>query len=73
MLDKLRGSLTEDIAPLLPAGVIFTEGDAIQAFGNVWSELIARIRGESWKRTEKVVEQLRREKYPSLLNNHVDQ
>lgn len=73
MLDKLRGSLTEDIAPLLPAGVIFTERDAIQAFGNVWTELIARIRGESWKRTEKIVEQLRREKYPSLLNNHVDQ
>ena len=32
MLRKLTRSLTEDIAPLLPAGVHFTEAHAIDAF-----------------------------------------
>jgi len=32
MLRKLARSLTEDIAPLLPAGVHFTEAHAIDAF-----------------------------------------
>ena len=32
MLEKLTRSLTEDIAPLLPAGVRFNEDDAKQAF-----------------------------------------
>jgi hypothetical protein len=36
MLKKLSQSLTEDIAPLLPAGVTFTDDDAIAAFGRVW-------------------------------------
>jgi len=73
MLNKLRGVLTEDIAPLLPAGVTFSEEDAALAFGNVWRELIERIKGESWKRTEEVVEQFRQKKYPKLLNDHVFQ
>lgn len=73
MLNKLRGVLTEDIAPLLPAGITFTEEDVILAFGNVWTELIERIKGDSWKRTEEVVEQFRQKKYPKLLNDHVFQ
>jgi predicted nucleotidyltransferase component of viral defense system len=48
MLTKLGRSLTEDISPLLPAGTTFN--DAITAFGvafgDVWFELIARIKGE---------------------------
>ena len=39
MLEKLTRSLTEDIDPLLPAGVRFSENDAIEAFGKVWKEL----------------------------------
>ena len=37
MLEKLTHSLTEDIAPLLPAGVRFNDHDAIQAFERVWT------------------------------------
>jgi len=67
MLEKLARSLTEDIAPLLPAGVSFTGDDAIDAFGKVWTELVARIKGDPWKLTDKVVEDLRRKKHPNLL------
>ncbi len=66
MLEKLLQSLTEDIAPLLPAGITFTDDEALAAFGLVWSELIARISGEPWKRSEKVIEDLRKKK-PNLL------
>lgn len=67
MLKKLNQSLTEDIAPLLPAGVTFDDDDAIMAFGRVWGELIARIPGESWKSSKTVIEAIRKAKYPNLL------
>jgi predicted nucleotidyltransferase component of viral defense system len=67
MLEKLGRSLTEDIAPLLPAGVAFTENDAVSAFNLVWHELIARIKGEPWKQTRQVVDELRATKLPRLL------
>jgi hypothetical protein len=57
MLKKLSQSLTEDIAPLLPAGVTFTDDDAIAAFGRVWGELVKRIPGEPWKSSQAVIEQ----------------
>ncbi|MBI5783600.1 MAG: nucleotidyl transferase AbiEii/AbiGii toxin family protein [Gammaproteobacteria bacterium] len=69
MLEKLTRSLTEDIAPLLPAGVTFTEDDAIDAFGKVWTELVARIKGDPWKLADKVVNELRQTKHPTLLRN----
>ena len=68
MLKKLNQSLTEDIAPLLPAGVKFTDDDAIAAFGRVWGELIERIPGESWKSSQAVIEEIRKTKIPALLN-----
>ena len=68
MLEKLTRSLIEDIAPLLPAGVRFNDDDAMQAFERVWMELIARIKGEAWKLTDKVLEELRTKKYPGLLS-----
>lgn len=68
MLKKLGRSLTEDIAPLLPAGITFNEDDAIDAFGKVWFELIARIKGEPWKLTDKAIEELRQRRYPNLLS-----
>lgn len=68
MLEKLTHSLTEDIAPLLPAGIQFDEDDALRAFERVWMELIVRIKGEAWKLTDKAVEALRVSKYPRLLH-----
>jgi predicted nucleotidyltransferase component of viral defense system len=67
MLEKLTRSLVEDVAPLLPAGVRFNDDDAMQAFERVWKELIVRIKGDAWKLTDKVLEELRAKKYPGLL------
>lgn len=67
MLAKLTRSLTEDIDPLLPAGIRFSDDDAIQAFGRVWKELVTQIKGDAWKLTEKAIEELRQKKYPALL------
>jgi predicted nucleotidyltransferase component of viral defense system len=66
MLKKLTRSLTEDIEPLLPVGVDFDETVAIAAFNDVWSTLIARLRGGAWKLSAEVVAQLRAT-YPRLL------
>ena len=68
MLKKLNQSLTEDIAPLLPAGVSFTDEDAIVAFGRVWGGLIQRIPGDSWKSSKTVIEAIRKSKIPTLLS-----
>jgi predicted nucleotidyltransferase component of viral defense system len=67
MLKKLNQSLTEDIAPLLPAGVSFTGDDAIAAFNRVWEELIRRIPGDPWKSSEAVIDEIRKTKIPALL------
>jgi predicted nucleotidyltransferase component of viral defense system len=68
MLEKLARNLTEDVAPLLPAGVRFNDDDALRAFERIWTELIGRIKGDSWKLTDAVLGELRREKYPGLLS-----
>ncbi len=67
MLEKLQKSLTEDIAPLLPAGITFTEDEAIAAFGRIWFKLITEMAGEPWKLSQEVIEELRKEKMPNLL------
>lgn len=67
MLDKLTRSLTDDIGPLLPAGVRFSENDAVAAFGRVWTQVIARLRGEPWKLSGKAIEELRQGRHPNLL------
>ena len=54
-------------ALLLPAGVRFNDDDAMQAFERVWRELITCIKGDAWKLTDKVLEELRAKKYPDLL------
>ncbi len=69
MLEKLTRSLTEDIGPLLPAGVRFNDDDALRAFERVWTQLIVRIPGETWKLTDKAIEELREKKYPGLLRD----
>lgn len=70
MLRKLSQSLTEDVYPLLPAGVSFDDEVAVFAFGKVWTDLIRRIPGESWKSSKSVVEAIRKAKFPSLLEGH---
>jgi predicted nucleotidyltransferase component of viral defense system len=67
MLEKLRRSLTDDIAPLLPAGIRFDDDAAMDAFNHVWRELIVRIKGEPWKMSKQVIEELRNGKMPHLL------
>jgi hypothetical protein len=67
MLEKLQKSLTEDIAPLLPAGATFTNADGIAAFGKVWFELISRLSGDPWKLSEKIIDEFRGNKIPNLL------
>lgn len=68
MLEELTRSLIEDIDPLLPAGVRFNDDDALLAFEHVWKELIIRIKGDAWKLTDKVLEEMRAKKYPGLLS-----
>lgn len=70
MLEKLTRSLTEDIAPLLPAGVRFNDDDAVNAFERVWTDLIVRLKGDAWKLTDKAVAELRGKGYPKLLVGH---
>lgn len=67
MLQKLTGSLIEDIAPLLPTSVRFGESDAITAFNRIWSQLIIKLNGEAWKSTNEAVYELRLKKHPTLL------
>jgi predicted nucleotidyltransferase component of viral defense system len=67
MLEKFTRSLTEDIAPLLQSGVRFEENDAVDAFGRIWKGLIVRVQGEPWKLSGQVIEELRRERVPLLL------
>ena len=67
MLEKLTRSLTEDVAPMLPAGARWTNEDAIEAFERVWTELIARISGDGWKLSGEVIAELRAKRYPTLL------
>ena len=68
MLDKLTRSLIEDIAPMLPAGTHFNDEDALEAFERVWRQLITHIKGDAWKLTDKVLEELREKRYPGLLS-----
>lgn len=68
MLKKLTTSLTEDVGPLLPAGIRFNDEDAVAAFEHVWRTLIVRMKGASWKLTENALNELRVKKYPGLLS-----
>jgi hypothetical protein len=67
MLEKLTRSLTEDVSPMLPAGGRWSDADAIDAFGLVWMELVARLGGDSCKLSKNIIEELRASRFPSLL------
>ncbi len=72
MLQKLDRSLTEDIEPLLPSGIYFTEEDASRAFEAVWKQLVVHLNGDGWKLTEKVIAELRKTRLPDLLRERTD-
>jgi predicted nucleotidyltransferase component of viral defense system len=68
MLEKLARSLTEDISPLLPVGIEFGDQQALAAFERIWNSLIARIKGDPWKLSGKVIEEFRSKGFSELLN-----
>jgi predicted nucleotidyltransferase component of viral defense system len=67
MLEKLNRNMIEDIAPLLPPGIAFTEPNALAAFDKVWGGFIRRIPGEPWKLTATTIEEIRSTKFPAFL------
>ena len=69
VLAKLTRSLTDDIAPLLSADVVYRDTEAQEAFERVWFRLIARLSGEAWHQSEPVIEELRATSIPNLLRN----
>ena len=69
MLQKLERSLTEDVIPLLPGRVTFSDDEAIKAFDRIWYSLITRIQGEPWKLTDQAVADFRKGRYPTLLRS----
>ncbi len=67
MPEKMTRRLTEDVAPMLPASSRWSDADALQPFERIWTELIARISGDTWKLSAAVIEELRAKRYPALL------
>ena len=67
LLERLEKSLNEDVVPLLPAGVTFSENEALAAVRRIWLELIPRLRGESWKLSNEMIGEIRAKKYPEFL------
>lgn len=67
MLQKLDRGLAEDMAPLLPIGVAYGTQESLTAFAAVWEQLISRIKGERWKLSDQVINELRATRYPDLL------
>ena len=67
LLDRLQYSLIEDVAPMLPAGITFSDDEAIAAVGRVWTELVTRLHGESWKLSGEYIEAVRAGRYPGFL------
>ena len=69
MLGKLTRSLTDDIAPLVAAGIVYGTAEAQTAFERVWFRLIVHLDGAQWHRSEPVIEELRETSFPTLLRN----
>jgi hypothetical protein len=67
MLDKLTRSLTDDIAPMLAADIVYRDDDALEAFERVWFRLIVGLNGEAWHKSEAVIDEFRATSLPNLL------
>jgi len=48
-------------------GIQFSDDDALDAFNHAWTELVARIKGDPWKLSGQVIDELRNGKMPNLL------
>lgn len=53
---------------MLPASVVFTEDDAIAAFGKVWGELIRRILRDSWYSLYVLFDEILKTKIPGKVS-----
>jgi predicted nucleotidyltransferase component of viral defense system len=69
MLGKLTRSLTEDIVPLLAPGTPYGDQEALDAFGRVWLDLLAGLKGEPWSRSAAVIDEFRATSLPGLLRS----
>lgn len=69
MLGKLTRSLTEDIAPLLAPGTVCGDAEALDAFGRVWFDLVAGMKGEPLNKSAAVIEEFRTTSLPALLRS----
>jgi hypothetical protein len=58
------------LPPLLLAGARFNDDDAVNAFERVWTELVVRLKGDTWRLTDSLVAELRGKGYPKLLAGH---
>ena len=67
LLERLEFSLTEDVAPMLPAGITFDDDEAVAAVGRVWTELVPRLHGDPWKLSDEYIEAVRAKRYPGFL------
>ena len=69
MLDKLTRSLTDDIRPMLAADVVYGDGEALEAFERVWFDLVLRLVGKPWHKSEAVIDEFRSTSLPRLLRS----
>ena len=69
MLAKLTRSLTDDIAPLLAADVVYGAAEAQAALERVWFRLITRLSGAPWHRSDPAIEELRATSMSNLLRD----
>lgn len=53
--------------PLHSVGVLYTEADAIEAFGKIWISLISKLKGKPWKLSSRIIQELRESRMPQLL------
>ena len=67
LLERLERSLTEDVVPLLPAGITFSDDEAVAAIERIWHDLVPRLRGEPWKLSGEFIDAIRVQRYPNFL------
>jgi hypothetical protein len=53
--------------PLLPAGITFSEDEAVAAVERIWHELVPRLRGDPWKLSGEFIDAIRAQRYPNFL------
>ena len=70
LLERFERSLMEDVVPLLPVGISFTEGDAMGAIERIWRELLPLLKGEPWKLSGQVIDTIRATRHTNFLPLH---